>query len=125
MVDLGGVGARDEGGPGADQLFHRIYRHVDRASWVGFAFETDGRCGRGLFFGQAIDEIVHDEIDHVDVLPSAMIEMVAADGETVTVAPKQKNMQVGPGQTDAGSKRNGAAVNEVRPVAVYEIGKTR
>ena len=54
-----------------------------------------------------------------------MIEMVAADGKTVAVAPKQKNMQVGPGQADAGSKRNGAAVNEVRAVTVDEIGKTR
>src|SRR5437762_215731 len=125
VIDLGGVGARDEGGPGADQLFHWIYRHVDRASRVGLAFETDGRGRRGLLFGQAIDEVVHDEIDHVDVLPRPMIEMVAADGKTVTVAPKQEDMQVGSGQADAGSKGNGAAVNEMRAVAVYEIGKTR
>src|SRR6476619_671263 len=125
VIDLGGVGARDEGGPSADQLFHRIDRHVDRARRVGLAFETDGRGGRSLLFGQAIDEVVHDEIDHVDVLPRAMIEMVAADGKTVAVAPQQKNMQVGPGQADAGSKRNGAAVNEVRAVTVDEIGKTR
>jgi hypothetical protein len=26
VFDLGGVGARDEGGPGADQLFHRVDR---------------------------------------------------------------------------------------------------
>ena len=54
-----------------------------------------------------------------------MIEMVAADGKTVAVAPEEKNMQVGAGQADAGSKRNGAAVNEVRAVTVDEIGKTR
>src|SRR6266403_4623617 len=125
VIDLGGVGARDEGGPGADQLFHRIYRHVDRATRVGLAFETDGRGRRGLLFGQAIDEVVHDKIDHVDVLPRPMIEMVAADGKTVTVATKQEDMQVGSGQADAGSKGNGAAVNEMRAVAVYEIGKTR
>src|SRR6476660_44087 len=125
VVDLGSMGARDEGGPGADQLFHWIDRHVDRAGGVGLTFEADGRGGRGLLFGQAIDEVVHDKIDHVDVLPSAMIEMVAADGETVTVAAKQKDMEIGPGQADAGSKRNGAAMNEVRPVTVDEIGKTR
>ena len=54
-----------------------------------------------------------------------MIEMVAADGKTVTVATKQEDMQVGSGQADAGSKGNCAAVNEMRAVAVYEIGKTR
>jgi len=123
VIDLGGVGARDESGAGADELLHRIDRHVDRAGWVGLAFETDGRCGRGLLFGQAIDEVVHDEIDHVDVLARAMIEMIATDGKTVAVAPKKKDMEVGPGQADAGSKGNGAAVNEVRAVTVDEIGE--
>src|SRR5205814_3286766 len=125
VINLGGVGARDEGGSGADQLFHRVDRHVDRAGRVGLAFETDRRGGRGLLFGQAIDEVVHDEIDHVDVLARAVIEMVAANGETVTVAAKQKDMEIGSGQADAGSERDGATVNEVGAVAVDEIGKTR
>ncbi len=125
VIDLRGVGAGDEGGPGADQLFHRIDRHVDRTSRVGLAFETDGRGGRGLLFGQAIDEVVHDEINHVDVLARAVIEMVAADGETVTIAAEQKDMEIGPGQTDASRERDGAAVNEVGAVAVDEIRKTR
>src|SRR6266850_81604 len=125
VIDLGGVGARDEGGAGADELFHRIDRHVDRAGRIGLGFESDGRRGRGLLFGQAIDKVVHDEINHVDVLPGAMIEMVAADGKTVAVAPEEKNMQVGAGQADAGSKGHSAAVNEVRAVTVDEIGKTR
>ena len=43
----------------------------------------------------------------------------------IAVAPKQKDMEIGPGQADAGSKRNGAAVNEMRAVAINEIGKTR
>src|SRR5437763_15805973 len=124
-IDLSGVGARDEGGPGANELFHWIDRHVDRAGRVGFAFETDRRRGRGLLFGQAIDEVVHDEIDEVDVLARAVIEMVAADGETVAVATEQKDVQVGPGQTDTAGERNGATVNEVRAVAVDEIRKAR
>src|SRR5947199_175149 len=80
---------------------------------------------RGLLFGQAIDEVVHDEIDHVDVLARAVIEMVATDGEAVAVAAKQKDMEIGSGQADAGGERDGAAVNEVGAVAVDEIGKTR
>ncbi len=58
-------------------------------------------------------------------LRAAVIDMVAADGETVAVAAEQKDVQVRPGQTDAGGQRNGAAVNEVRAVAVDEIGKAR
>ena len=98
---------------------------IDRAGRVGLGFETDGRGGRGLLLGQAIDEVVHDEVDHVDVLARAVIEMVAADGETVAVAAEQEDVQVGPGQADAAGERDGAAVNEVRAVAVDEIGKAR
>jgi hypothetical protein len=29
VVDLGGVGARDEGGSAGDELFHRVYGLVD------------------------------------------------------------------------------------------------
>ena len=101
VIDLGGVGARDEGGAGADELFHRVDRLVDRAGRVGLGFETDGRRGRGLLLRQAIDEVVHDEVGHVDVLARAVIEMIAADGEAVAVAAEEKDVQVGPGQADA------------------------
>ena len=98
---------------------------IDRAGRVGLGFETDRRRGRGLLLRQAIDEVVHDEVGHVDVLARAVIEMVAADGEAVAVAAEEKDVQVGPGQADAGGERDGAAVNEVRAVAVDEIGKAR
>src|SRR5205814_695406 len=72
-----------------------------------------------------IDEVVHDEVDEVDVLARAVIEMVAADGETVAVAAEQKDVEIGPGQTDAAGEWDGATVNEVGTVAVDEIGKAR
>ena len=125
VVDLGGVRPGDEARPGADELFHRVHRLVDRAGRVGLRFETDGRRGRGLLLGQAIDEVVHDEVDQVDVLARAVIEMVAADGEAVAVAAEEKDVQVGPGQADAGRERDGAAVNEMRAVAVHEIREAR
>src|SRR4029077_5303527 len=74
---------------------------------------------------QAIDEVVHDEIGHVNVLARAVIEMIAADGEPVAVAAEQKHMEVGPGEANAGCERNGATVNVVDAVAVDEIGKAR
>src|SRR2546425_974085 len=125
MFDLRGVSARDERGPGADEFFHRVNRLIDRAGWIGLGFKPDGRRGRGLFLRQAIDKVVHDEIGHVDVLARAVIEMVAADGETVAIAAEEKDVEVGTGQADAGGKWDGAAVNVVRAVAVDEIGKAR
>ena len=43
----------------------------------------------------------------------------------VAVAAEEKDMEIGPGQADAGGERDGAAVNEVGAVAVNEIRKTR
>src|SRR5207237_7913438 len=125
VFDLRSVGTCDEGGAGGNELFHRIDRHVDRAGRVGLALETDGRRGRSLLFGQAIDEVVHDEVDEVNVLARAVSEMVAADRETVAVAAKEEDVKIGPGQTDAAGERDRAAVNEVGAVAVDEIGKAR
>src|SRR5205823_10623656 len=102
-----------EGRAGGNELFHRVDRHVDRAGRIGLALETDGRRGRGLLFGQAIDEVVHDEVDEIDVLARAVIEMVAANGETVAVAAEQKDVEIRPGQTDTAGERNGATVNEM------------
>jgi len=92
VFDLRGVRARDERSPAGDEFFHRIDRLIDRAGRVGFTLEPDRRRRRGLLFGQAIDEVVHDEIGHVDVLARAVIEMVAADGETVAVASEQEHV---------------------------------
>ncbi len=90
-----------------------------------FDLETNRRGRRGLLLRQAIDEIVHDEVSHVDVLARAVIEMVAADGEAVAVAAEEKDVEIGPGQADAGGERDGAPVNEMRAVAVHEIGEAR
>jgi hypothetical protein len=125
VFDLRCVGARDECGPAGDEFLHRIDRLVDGARGIGFALETDGRRRRGLLFGQAIDEVVHDEISHVDVLARAVIEMVAANGEPVAVAAKEEDVQVRPGQADPGGERDGAAVNVMRAVAIDEIRKAR
>ncbi len=125
MRHLSGVCARDKGCPGGDQFFHRIDRHVDRTRRIGLALETDRRRWRGLFLRQAVDEVVHDEIGHVDVLARAVIEMVPANGKPVAVAAEQEHVEIGPGQADAGRERDGAAVNVMRAVAIDEIWKTR
>src|SRR5581483_9535235 len=56
---------------------------------------------------------------------SAVTDVVTADRETVAVATEKEDMQVGAGQTDSAGERNPAAMDEVRAVAVNEIGKAR
>jgi hypothetical protein len=54
-----------------------------------------------------------------------VIDMVAADRETVAIAAEEEDVQVGPGQADAGGEGDGAAVNLLRAVALDEIRKAR
>src|SRR5215472_16832222 len=120
-----GVCTRDECGPSGDQFLHRIYWLIDRAGGISFALKPDGGRGRSLFLRQAVDEVVHDEIGHVDVHARAVIEMVAADGESVAVAAEKEYVEVGPGEADATGEWYRAAVNKMCPMAVDEIREAR
>ncbi len=125
VSDVRGVGPRDERGTGRNQFFHRIHRLIDRAGGIGFALESQWRGRRGLFLRQAIDEVVHDEIRHVDVLARAVIEMIATNRKAVAVAAEQKHVEIGPGEADTAGKRDRATVNEVCTVTIDEIRKAR
>jgi hypothetical protein len=78
-----------------------------------------------LFLRQAVNEVVHDEISHVDVFATAVIDMIAPDGEPIAVAAEQKHMQIGPSEADARREWDGAAMNVMRAVAIDEIRKAR
>ena len=113
----------DEAGAAGYQLFHRIDGLVFGAGSVGFAFEADGRGGRGLFFGEAVDEVVHDDVGHFDVFAGGVVDVVAADGKGVAVAAKDENMQVRARKRDAGCKGKRPSVDVVHSVRLDEVGK--
>ena len=90
-----------------------------------FDLKPIGEVGRGLVLGQAVDEVVHDDVGEVDVLARGVVEVVAADRVAVAVAAEDEDVEVGPGKADAGGERQGAAVDEVEAVAVDEVGEAR
>jgi hypothetical protein len=51
--------------------------------------------------------------------------VVTANREASSIAAKEEDLQVGPGQTDTRGKRDGPAVDEVSAVSINEIGKAR
>src|SRR5438105_4163014 len=53
-----------------------------------------------------------------------MIEMIAADRKGITVAAKDKNVQIWPRERDAAREGQGAAMNVMRSVRLDEIGET-
>ena len=114
-------GARDEGGAGRDQLFHRVDRLIHRAPDIGLALETNRRSRAGLFFGQAVDEIIHDDIGHLDVFARGVIDVIAANRKCITIAAKNEHMNVRSAQRNAAREGQGAAVNVVGAVGLHEI----
>jgi len=49
--------------------------------------------------------------------------MVPADGKAVAIAAEKEDVDIGPGEADAGSERDCAAMDEMRAVRIDEIGK--
>ena len=101
VIGIRGRGARDERGAGGDGLFQRVDGIIHRAPLVGLALESERRRGRGLFFRQAINPVVHDHIGQLDVFARGVGEMVAADGKRVAVAAENKHVQIRPGKRNA------------------------
>ena len=125
MSDLHGVRAGDEGRAAGEQLLHRIDRTVEAALRIGLRLATRRRGGAGLVLGQAVNKIVHDDIGQTDVLARGVVQMIAANGEAVTVATEDEHMHIRAAQRNARGQRQGATVNEVNAVAVDEIREAR
>ena len=108
--------------PPSNCIIGLMGRSTDPAGSVLERRPIGGR-GTGLVLGQPVDEVVHDHVGQLHVLPRGVIEMVAADRKTVAIATEDKDMQVGPAQRESGREREGAAMNEMNPVGVDEVGE--
>ena len=72
--------------------------------------------------------LLHPFFMRLILLPAlwlAAAGFASAKPKPIAVAPEEKDVEIGPGETDAGGERDGAAVNEVGAVAVNKIRKTR
>ena len=124
VLHMSCVGSRDEGGPTAEQLHHRVDGTVDRTVGIRLGTPTNRGGGARLVLGQPIDEVVHDDVGQIDVLPGGVVEVVTADREAVSVTPKDKDMLVRAAHRDARGQGKGSAVDEVDPVRVDEVGES-
>ena len=125
VLHLRCVRAGDEGGSAGDELGHWVDRAINGTAWVGFGFAPNRSRRRGLVLGEAVDEVVHDDIGKIDVLTSGVVEVVSSDGKSVAVATEHEDVKVGTGEGNAGSKGKGTAVNEVDAVGVHKVWESR
>ena len=123
MAGIGVGGARHKGRAGGDGLFERIDGMIKRAPRIRLALESQGRGGGGLFFGQAVNPVVHDNERHLDVPARGVAEMIAADGKRIAVPTEGEDVQIGSGQGNAGGKGQRAPMKEVNAMRLHKIGK--
>jgi hypothetical protein len=124
MIRVGVGGASHESRTGRNGLFHRVDRIIHRPPLIGFAFESKRGRGGSLFFGQAINPIVHDHIGHLDVFPRRVIKVVASDGKGIAVPAENEHVQVRPRQGNAAGERQGASMDIMSAMSLHEIRKT-
>lgn len=105
----------------ADRQRHRVEGRVQRAHRrrLGDLPDLGGR--RVLALGQTVDPVVEQQDLEVDVAPQRVDQVVAADGQRVTVTRDDPHRQVAAGAGQARGDGRGAAVDGVHPVGVHVV----
>ena len=88
--------AGHEGRAAGQYLAHGIGGAVNGSPRVGLGLESLRRSRRGLLLGQAVDEVVHDDIGQPEVLAAGVVEMIPPYGEAIAITAKYEDMQVVP-----------------------------
>ena len=76
---------------------------------------------RATNVGQAVNEVVHDQVGHLDVFACGVDEVVAADGEGVAVAAEGEHVQVGPRDGKSAGEGQRTTVNVVHAVCLHKV----
>src|SRR6266404_7653961 len=98
-------------------------RYVDVAEGHTFRLHANAAGWRRLARGQAVDLVVHDDIEQVHIAAHGVDEMVAADAETVTVAASHQHGEFMIGELQTRGHGEGTAVKGVHAVGIHVPGK--
>src|SRR5882724_12001149 len=120
---LGAVTAGDEGGACGYSQGNGINGRFDIAEGHAFRLHADAAGWRRLARGQAVDLVVHDDIEKVHIAAHGVDEMVAADSETVAVAAGHKHGEFMIGELQTSSHGEGTAVQGVHAVGIHVAGE--
>ena len=115
------VRAGHEGGLGAQGQRHRVERGVHRAERRRLG--DLGHLGRRrvLPLGQAVDLVVEHQDVHAHVAAQRVDEVVAADGQRVTVAGDHPDVEVRARRGQPGGDGRRPPVDGVHPVGVHVV----
>ena len=119
MLNVKGRRACDVGRPCRLGDAARVEWTVDRPVGRGRCHLARRRCGRGLPARHAVDVVVEEYDGEIDVAPTAVQEVVAADGGAVAVSCNDDDVQLGTCELDSRCKWNRAPVRRVYSVKVH------
>ena len=119
--------ASDEGGPSGQSQRNGVNRRFDVAEGHAFRLHADAAGGRGLACGEAVDLVVHDDVEQINVTAHAVDEVVAADPEAVAVAASHQYGQLVIGELHTGCYGQRPAVQSMHAIGIDvtgEVGRT-
>ncbi len=123
LLWIAGKGARHERAVRGQGFQANVHGHVGIGALV---LERQADLGRGgeLPFGQAVDAVVLDDVQHVDVAADDVLELPHADAGRVAVTGEADALQPVVAEQRAGGDRGHAPMQAVETErAVQEVGR--
>jgi hypothetical protein len=100
----------------------RIEGRVRAPLGRGLGFETDGRAGRRLSFGETINGIVKKQVLDINVSPDSMRQMTASNAQPIAVSTYGAYGQLWIGQFHTGCHRQGPSMHRMKAIGIGEKG---
>src|SRR5712691_1438380 len=100
-----------------------IYRRFDVAEGHAFRLHADAAGGRCLAGGEAIDLVVHHDVEQVNVAAHAVHEVIATDAEAITVAARHQYGEIMIRKFHSSGYSQSPTVQGVHAVSIDEAGK--
>src|ERR1700737_528993 len=94
MTLLAAEAAGNEGSAGSDGERDGVYGRLDISVWRAFGLHAHLAGRRSLTRGQAVDLIIHREVQEIHVTAHGVNKVIAADPEAVAVAARHSHREL-------------------------------
>ena len=119
FLDVEGGGAGHKGSASAHGQIYGIEFVVNAAVGRGGSQNTLARKGRILTAGHAVDAVVHDNGNHIDIAAAGVDKVVAANGHGVAIAHGNHHIQLWLGHLYARGAGQGAPMHGVHAMKIH------
>src|SRR5579864_4178406 len=123
MFLFGAEPAGDERGSGGESQRNWIHRRFDVAEGHAFCLHANA-AGRGsLTGGEAVDLVVHHDVEKVNVAAHTVHEVIATNAEPVTIATRHQYGKIVIRKLHSSGDSECPAVEGVHTVGIDEAGE--